>query len=341
MKYLLNKYKIILIIALLINIPILIMGTIRTNKSIILKGDTTLVSSLITVEPQKEEKGSFSTIYVVSVNHSTILHNLIAGFIPSTTISDMSSSSLHYTDKETILANKIMYNSARMTSLISAYNKASSTDSSLTLNYTYDGVSITSYKVNSNFRIGDIIYKIYDKETNLYYDTSDYTSFLYALNNYQTEEDIIYYKRDSNLIEFTLDKENISSFSGYSTYSVDFSKSNFNVKYKSTNIGGPSGGLLQALEIYNQLTDFDYSKGLKISGTGTINQNGVVGTIGGVRQKIFTAFDDRVDVFFCPPNNYEDALEAYNTLENKERMALVRVETIDDAINYLVGVENA
>ena len=38
-----------------------------------------------------------------------------------------------------------------------------------------------------------------------------------------------------------------------------------------------------------KLTDFDYTRGLKICGTGTININGIVGEIGGIKQKIHTA----------------------------------------------------
>jgi PDZ domain-containing secreted protein len=38
--------------------------------------------------------------------------------------------------------------------------------------------------------------------------------------------------------------------------------------------------------------------------------------IGGIKEKIPTAFDDHVDVFFCARGNYKDAKEAYDCLPN-------------------------
>lgn len=341
MSYLLKKYKILLIITLLINVPLLCLAAIRTNKQILLKGDTTIVSSLMSVSSSNEEAGSFSTIYVVSVSHSTILHNFLASFINSADISDMSSSSSHFSDLETYRAGKIMYESAKQTSLIAAYNKALEYSPDLTLSYSYNGVEVTSYPLGSNYKIGDLITKFYDNETNTYYDLNDYASFIDALNNKQSISDIIYYTRDDINYELVLNEAEVKSFRGYSTFNIDFEASSFNVSYKSTNVGGPSGGLLQALEIFNRLTPKDYSFGLNISGTGTMSSSGNVGVIGGIKQKIYTAFDDNKDVFFCPEGNYEEALAAYNTLKNKERMALVMVRTLDEAISYLVGTYDA
>ena len=42
--------------------------------------------------------------------------------------------------------------------------------------------------------------------------------------------------------------------------------------------------------------------------------DGSVGRIGGVKQKIFTA-NKRVDIFFVPEGDYEEALEAYNKIK--------------------------
>ena len=90
---------------------------------------------------------------------------------------------------------------------------------------------------------------------------------------------------------------------------------------------------MQALAIYNQLTEFDYTRGLKICGTGTININGTVGEIGGIKQKIYTADICNVDIFLCPEANYDEAKEAYDKLNTK--MKLVKVSNFDEAIGYL------
>ena len=103
---------------------------------------------------------------------------------------------------------------------------------------------------------------------------------------------------------------------------------------KTTNVGGPSGGLLQTLAIYNSLVDEDITRGLKIAGTGTIDANGKVGKIGGIKQKIHTANDDNMDIFLCPEENYDEALIAYNSLKNP-KMKLYMVKTLDDALEVL------
>ena len=79
----------------------------------------------------------------------------------------------------------------------------------------------------------------------------------------------------------------------------------------------------------------DITRGRKIAGTGTIETDGTVGPIGGIQQKIYTAFDDDIEIFLCPEENYEDALIAYNSLRNKERMKLYKVSTFAEALEVL------
>lgn len=96
---------------------------------------------------------------------------------------------------------------------------------------------------------------------------------------------------------------------------------------------GPSGGFMMALSIYNYLTEDDLTHGLKIVGTGTIDELGNVGSIGGVEYKIKAAVKKKAKIFFCPEDNYE---EAYQVIEdNHLDIQLVKVGHIDDAITYL------
>lgn len=102
------------------------------------------------------------------------------------------------------------------------------------------------------------------------------------------------------------------------------------VETDTQNIGGPSAGMMFTLEIMNQLTEEDLTGGRRIAGTGTIARDGTVGGIGGVRQKVFGAIDAGAVVVLVPASNYEDALEAAG-----DEIVVVRVETIDDALDYL------
>ncbi len=101
------------------------------------------------------------------------------------------------------------------------------------------------------------------------------------------------------------------------------------VEIDSQNIGGPSAGMMFTLEILNQLTEDDLTKGYRIAGTGTIDQDGVVGSIGGIRQKIFGAIDMGATHVLVPAGNYDDAILAAG-----DDIVVVRVATIDDALAF-------
>lgn len=108
-------------------------------------------------------------------------------------------------------------------------------------------------------------------------------------------------------------------------------------------IGGPSAGLMFSLEIYNQLTPVDYTKGHQIAGTGTINEVGEVGQIGGIEFKIIAADKKGADIFFVTkdiqPNdsNEKKALQTAKRIGTK--MKIVPVATFKEAIQYLEQLE--
>lgn len=119
------------------------------------------------------------------------------------------------------------------------------------------------------------------------------------------------------------------------------------VAINSGNIGGPSAGLMFALEVYTQITDLPLNN-LQVAGTGTINEFGEVGRIGGVDKKVVAADREGADIFFVPDDpvdeetialipdyvsNYELALETAEAIDTE--MEIVPVQHISDAISYL------
>lgn len=111
------------------------------------------------------------------------------------------------------------------------------------------------------------------------------------------------------------------------------------VKFNNTKIGGPSAGLMFTLEIYNQLTAGDLTKGHRIAGTGTISSEGEVGSIGGVQFKIVAADREKAEIFFVPQDNYKVAKAKADSI--KTNMKIVPVKTLDDALNYIDKLEPA
>lgn len=97
---------------------------------------------------------------------------------------------------------------------------------------------------------------------------------------------------------------------------------------------GPSGGLMLSLTIYNKITEEDLTKGKTIVGTGTIDENGNVGSISGISYKLKGAVKKGAEIFFVPNGeNYEEAKKLKE--EKKYAITLVPVDTFDQAISYL------
>ncbi len=96
---------------------------------------------------------------------------------------------------------------------------------------------------------------------------------------------------------------------------------------------GASGGFMMTLAIYDALINANFSKNLKIAGTGTIDSEGNIGEIGGIQYKILGAIKEKADIFFVPKENYEEALKTLK--EKKGNLELIRVSHFDEALAYL------
>ena len=96
---------------------------------------------------------------------------------------------------------------------------------------------------------------------------------------------------------------------------------------------GSSGGLMLSLAIYNAITDEDITHGKTIVGTGTITVDGIVGPIEGVKYKILGAVKSDADMFLCPEENYEEALEVKEKFDLD--ILIHSVKTFDEALVYL------
>ncbi|MET0953025.1 MAG: PDZ domain-containing protein [Aeromicrobium sp.] len=95
-------------------------------------------------------------------------------------------------------------------------------------------------------------------------------------------------------------------------------------------IGGPSAGAMFALAIYDKLTPGELTGGRNIAGTGTIDADGLVGSIGGIRQKMAGAARDGVDIFLVPAANCAEATDG-----DDDGLRLVRITKLKDAISSL------
>lgn len=115
------------------------------------------------------------------------------------------------------------------------------------------------------------------------------------------------------------------------------------VTFTSKGIGGPSAGLMFALEMYDQLTEEDLTSGYLIAGTGEIDFEGNVHRIGGVDKKVVAAHNRGVKIFFAPNeegsenSNYVEAKRAAEKINTD--MQIVPVDTFEEALEFLQSME--
>lgn len=118
------------------------------------------------------------------------------------------------------------------------------------------------------------------------------------------------------------------------------------VTVQAGEIGGPSAGFMFAMEIYNQLTPEDWTKGYRIAGTGTIDPQGNIGVIGGINHKVVAAHREKADIFFAPKDFYPSEGQQIEPVKNTTdavkqaekigtKMKIVPVGTMDEALKYL------
>lgn len=95
-------------------------------------------------------------------------------------------------------------------------------------------------------------------------------------------------------------------------------------------IGGPSAGLMVALTVFDLVSDVDLAAGRDIAGTGTLDGEGNVGRIGGVREKTIAAVEDGVDLVLVPSAQAAEARAAA-----AGRVEVIGVDTFDEALDAL------
>lgn len=107
-----------------------------------------------------------------------------------------------------------------------------------------------------------------------------------------------------------------------------------NIEFTITGVGGPSAGMIWALEIIDQKTGGSISRGRVIAGTGTITSDGEVGAVGGVWQKVFGAVDAGAELLIVPKANLAEAEKAAEAA-GAEDLPVIGVETLAEAVAAL------
>lgn len=237
-------------------------------------------------------------------------------------------------DNETIeeknYRNKMLLEETNDTALLVAYKH-----SDITYKVTNNKVYITyvDKQADTNLKIGDQILKVDDTKI-----TDKNTLFEYIASKKIGDKITMEVKdingddkkRKATLIN-VLDEPKVGAVVTETFDVKSDEKINFNFKDRES---GSSGGLMLTLTIYSHLNKIDLTDGKTIVGTGTIDINGNVGEISGVKYKLIGAVNKGADVFLVPVGeNYEDAKKVKK--EKNYDIKLVPVATFDEALSYL------
>ncbi len=107
----------------------------------------------------------------------------------------------------------------------------------------------------------------------------------------------------------------------------------FEVTIQAGDIGGPSAGQMFALAVIDKLTPGSLNGGAAVAGTGTITESGVIGPIGGIRQKLYGAQRAGADYFLAPASNCDEVVGHIPA-----GLSVFAVSTLADSVSVLTAI---
>ena len=309
-------------------IAIVLLFSIELPVAIYAPGGKVDLSKRIEIENGYKTKGELDMAYVSMVK-SSLPFVLLSYVIPNWDLQKLSDVTYdNMSMEETIEVDRIAMEEGINNAIIAAYTEAGKKYEikSEELKVTY-----VDKKSKSNLKIGDQILTIDGKKVR---NIEEIKSIL----NDKNEDDKlkIKIKRDNKEKEITsslitMDGNIKLGIATATLYDIE-TDPKVDIKTKKSE-SGSSGGLMVALAIYNGLVKEDITKGDIIIGTGTIDKDGNVGKIDGVKYKLIGAANKKAKVFLCPKDNYKEALKIKK--DNKLKIEIKSVETLKEAIEYL------
>lgn len=322
MKKFLKENKTYLIVMTIL----LVIFNIRLPYYISAPGGTIDISNRIEYEEKQDYKGSLNMLYVTEYKATVPLY-LMSFLLKNWDLESIKESQVsNETTKEIDVRNKIMLNNSIDNAKYVAY-KAANKD--ITISKRMHQVIATITK--TNLKIGDEILEVNDKKI------EDSEEIREIISDSKVDDilkiKIIRNKKEQIIEESVkeIDKTKVLGVIIVTDYEYE-TNPDIELKFRRDE-SGSSGGLMMALSIYSAISEEDILKGRKIAGTGTIDMNGTVGEIAGVKYKIMGAAKKNIDIVLVPQNNYEEALQTKK--DNNYDLEIVSINTFQEAIDYL------
>lgn len=323
--YIQENYKFLIVLCVF-----LILFKVPVDCYIITGGGTFGADDRIEVSDGYDSDGDFRLAYVSELK-GNIFTYLLSYIIPSFEREDVGDYQANSNESVEDIAfrSSLMLKNANNHAIKVAYSAANKKIVEKSrkhyIIYTLDGS-------NTDLSVGDEIISVDDKKINSLAELREYIATKakgYTLKFKVKKNDKIY-DRSATIYE-----ENGVLYAGIGIDTFIKYEVSPEVKFKfKDSESGPSGGLITTLEIYNQLTKEDITRGRIIVGTGTIEADGSVGEIDGVKYKLDGAIKAKADIFLVPAGrNYEEAIKEKK--KKNLKIKIYAVKTFDEALEKL------
>ena len=300
-------------------------------------GGITDLSDRFEIENGYTQKGSYNLSYVNQID-GNLLTYLISKVVPGWETVDIDKYQYNSDEsfEELSIRDRLSLTNANQKAVIFAYRKANKE-----INYldkkVYVYATYNFLESDKKIKIGDILVGV-DGEV-----VEDVSLIKEKINSKEVGDTIQFeFQRNDSTYTTSLKIKEISGVKAvgivfFTIYDLEV-EPEITFKFKESE-SGSSAGLMTTLAIYDSLIPEDLTGGLKIAGTGTIEEDESVGQIGGIKYKLAGAEKDDADIFFAPSGeNYEEAIRI--KAEKNYNVVVIEVKTLDDAINYLKSINN-
>ena len=314
-------------------VVVFLLFMIELPYSIYTPGGAVDLNKRISVNNGYEAEGSFNMAYVSMVRGS-IPFLLLSYIIPDWDIVSSDEITIEGENMEEMLEREKLYMQESMdAAIINAYRAAGA---DLNITGTISEVSFIAEEADTNLKIGDEIIRANQVEI---HSLDDLKKVIEGLDEKEKVRlDVIRDDEEKECFAYTYKTDDGMKIgvSLLTTYEYTTTPE-VSITSKASEAGS-SGGLMMSLTIYNSLVPKDITGGKKIVGTGTIDIDGNVGEIGGVKYKLIGAVKNDADVFICPEENYEEAIEV--ALDKDYDIPIISVSTFLEAIEALEELNN-
>lgn len=298
-------------------------------------GGTINIDDRVEIEESESSSGSLNFAYVRELE-GNVASFILGNLIPSYEVEKREDVELNEdeSNEDIMFRNRIYLENANQTAIMLAYTKAGKT---VEISDRHFYVIYVDEKEDDGLRVGDELLKVNGKDI---VEIEDYTNEIQEFNEGdKVNVTVIRYDKEIDVTATVKVEDNVK-LTGISVSTIYDYKTDPEIELNFRDSeGGPSGGLMLTLAIYDKLTDGDLTNGLTIVGTGTISSDGSVGEIGGVKHKLNGAVKANADIFLVPKgDNYKEALKEKE--EHDYDIEIKAIGTFDEAVEYLENLDS-